>query len=917
MPGERLDRRTFLGHGVRAGAVLGFGHVTLAELGASSAAAARHGDPVAVERVTVNGVVAPIGVDPDDVSFAWLLRSGRRGAHQRAYRIEVLGGGTTVWDSGPVASARQAFVAYAGPTLAGDTAYAVRVTVDDDQGITSGPAIGAFVTGLRPADWTGAWLQPAPSDPDPDRHTYVRGTTRLGSSPIVRATAYVAAAHKYELFVNGASVASGPSFCYPDEQYYEATDVTSYLRAGSDNVVGFLHHWYGPGQGRPASAPGLLVQVAVHHRDGSREVLASDGSWREHPGEWLPAPYRNSDGGDYVEVIDGRATPLGWSSAGYDDRGWTSPAVLGPVGTSPFTGLYAQRTRIVEEPLGPVRVHRLADGAVVADFGKVYAARPTVDFRAGLPGRTVTMHVGYELDPDGHVSTTHGTQGSDLSFTYIQRAGAQTFLPYTFLGFRYLQIDDPGEPISAGQLRAVTRHSAMPEPTAAAFTTSNAMLNAVWGLTTHSALFTSHEQFVDTPTREKGQFLWDASQESQGIMRAFGDQNQSWQALRDFARSQRRYWPDGRVNCVYPNGDGARDIPTFTEMCPEWVWRYWTNTGDLDTVTALHPTLINLAGYLAGSTDPATGLITGLTVGSNGDPVYGYDQNVTVDTTVNVLGVNAYRRVAQVAALVGDIAGQASATSKADALLAAVNGQLVRTDGIYVDGRHADGSLSPHASQLANALALALEVAPPANVAPVGAYVASLGIDVSPQYGLLLLRGLHAAGLDHDLVATLTNRRIPGWAHIVAVGGTFTWETWVPNDVIGDSMSHGWGSSALVAMQEVLLGASLGDPPTEGGGALLVLTPPPSGLAASGTVPTVSGPAAVAWRRSSGHLELTLGLPANAGARVQLPTSRPAAATEGGVPIGRAPGVTVLSSTNTGVTVLLGSGAYRFAAPFS
>ena len=36
------------------------------------------------------------------------------------------------------------------------------------------------------------------------------------------------------------------------------------------------------------------------------------------------------------------------------------------------------------------------------------------------------------------------------------------------------------------------------------------MLDAVWGMCAHSALFTSQEQFVDTPTREKGPFLWDS-----------------------------------------------------------------------------------------------------------------------------------------------------------------------------------------------------------------------------------------------------------------------------------------------------------------------------------------------------------------------------------------------------------------------
>ena len=38
---------------------------------------------------------------------------------------------------------------------------------------------------------------------------------------------------------------------------------------------------------------------------------------------------------------------------------------------------------------------------------------------------------------------------------------------------------------------------------------------------------------------------------------------------------------DGRLNAVYPNGDGRRDIPDFTEVYPGWVWRYYENTGDL------------------------------------------------------------------------------------------------------------------------------------------------------------------------------------------------------------------------------------------------------------------------------------------------------------------------------------------------
>ena len=53
----------------------------------------------------------------------------------------------------------------------------------------------------------------------------------------------------------------------------------------------------------------------------------------------------------------------------------------------------------------------------------------------------------------------------------------------------------------------------------------------------------------------------------------------------------------------------------------------------------------------------------------------------------------------------------------------------------------------------------------------------------------------------------LTDSSIPRVGRHPEGGGTFTWETWTPSDLVGDSMSHGWGSAALVAMQEILLGA--------------------------------------------------------------------------------------------------------------
>jgi hypothetical protein len=72
--------------------------------GSDPAAGAAAGGP---RRLTVNGVEGPVGVDPDDVTFAWELDDPRRGTVQSGYRIVVTRADRTrtprtIWDSGHV-----------------------------------------------------------------------------------------------------------------------------------------------------------------------------------------------------------------------------------------------------------------------------------------------------------------------------------------------------------------------------------------------------------------------------------------------------------------------------------------------------------------------------------------------------------------------------------------------------------------------------------------------------------------------------------------------------------------------------------------------------------------------------------------------------------------------------------------------
>jgi alpha-L-rhamnosidase len=561
-----------------------------------------------------------------------------------------------------------------------------------------------------------------------------------------------------------------------------------------------------------------------------------------------------------------------------------------------------------------VSLTTLASGAVVADFGKVYAAVPTVTFHQGVAGRLVTMRAGFLLDqPEagqpfdgvpGQVSVAHGTQHTDMSYSYVQRGGVEQFHPFDYLGFRYFQIDDPGEALAPGDVVALARHTATPAQPAATFSSSEATVDAEFQLGSHSALYTAQEQYIDTPTREKGSWLFDGFNESRTAMAAFGEQNLTRKSLVEFAQSQKRYWPNGAVNKIYPTGLGALDINESTEIYPEWVWQYWLHTGDRALVEEVYPAVRRISDYVQRAVAPRTRLVTSL-------PATNVYYPYPVVTRLNVLGVNAFRRTAALGVVLGRPVEEVAVQRRRQATLtAAVNARLTRTDGTYVDGLMADDTPTPTASQTANACAAAYGVVPVGSVGTVGRYVSSLGMQATPQNAGEVLRAMALAGLYSDLVGRLVDATTDGWANILSRGATFTWEVWNPSDIIGDSMSHGWGSTMVPEIQRSLLGVR----PTGPGFSTFDVAPPPAGLDwALGTVPTPHGTVAVAWRRptpADPWFSVDVTVPANSTATLTVASSGVAGITEGGQPIHRVKGVRLLGLSAGTARLQLGSGTF-------
>lgn len=487
------------------------------------------------------------------------------------------------------------------------------------------------------------------------------------------------------------------------------------------------------------------------------------------------------------------------------------------------------------------------------------------------------------------------TQGSNMRFFYTEKDGRQVAEPFTYWGWRYIEISDPGEKLTAGDIAAVVQNTDAPAGHAADFRSDNPTLDAVYSLMLRSALQSEQNTFLDTPTREKGQFLGDTVDQSFASMEALDERSLTREAIVDFAASQTRYWPNGAMNAVYPNGDAKRDIPDYSEMFPEWVMRYYQMTGDASLVSQVYPAMKRVADYINAATITPQGLVYQLPGGS-GPYQYGiidwppdmrYDTVVNgngAELVVNALAVGANRAVAHAADVLGASADSTAYAGQADALSTAVNTQLRNAStGLYSDGL-ATGTLVPidNYSEHAQTYAVAYGIAPPSSYPALGNYIAAQGMKQGPMDLRQLETALGMTGHTDALVELLTNPSADGPARILAEGGTFMWEQWSPgcssagctgtqvSQRSSDSFSHGWGSAGIDGILESLLGVTV----TGAGASSVQIAPPAVGLSrASGTEWTERGPITLDWHHAGHSYSLRVSIPDNVSATVVLPTT--------------------------------------------
>ena len=721
--------------------------------------------------------------------FSWINVGDCNGAAQTSYHIRVFTDpskpGKTVWDSGIRISSESVLVPYAGERLEPCTDYYWQVQVRDEKGEPSPWSdVCHFHTGMLKRNyWSGQWIG-APwqgeDSYDYDRSEDVQPAPLLRkefevNKPVKSARFYGTGLGYFELYVNGSKM--GDEYLVPNQTNYGyreklaerlipvpdpfngysvayvTYDLKDYIVKGTNAVGAILGNGFYDlvfrrfvmGYG----VPKFFGQIVIVYEDGSRDVVASDTSWK------IAKSAITFDQMYLGEKYDARLEHEGWSKAGYDDSGWD----LAVVKKAPEGKLVAQfgPSDRVTATYKPVRIEKIdSTGVFRVSFPEEISGWVALKDLKLKEGQNVTVGYINESLPEHTVYTAKGS-------------GKESYHPrfewYVFSEVEIAGLDD----LKPSQIEAQAVNSDIRQATS--FETSNELLNKIDKIWRRSMLDNMHGGVpTDCPHRERIGYTGDGQAVAPTTMMTMGADAFYNKWIRDIREAQK---PDGYVaNSApwQPEAGGGIPWGASINMIPyDFFWEY----GDKNVLRECYRPMADQTRWMLNWVDPKTKIMeskSGHYFKDLGEwvPAYGLPSNALVHTWFLWACAD---RTANTAAILGDGAGYEYFSALRDTTAAAFHRYFYDPEtGSY--GK--DGS---------NVFALAMGVPADREQRVVDALVANIAEkDNHLHTGFVGFRYLCEMLVKHghaDLAYEIINKRdYPSFGWWIEQGATVTWEQW-------------------------------------------------------------------------------------------------------------------------------------------
>ena len=549
---------------------------------------------------------------------------------------------------------------------------------------------------------------------------------------------------------------------------------------------------------------------------------------------------------------------------------------------------------------------------LILDFGEEQVGK--IAFEVDAPAGTVIEIHGFEMITDGGIKHMRKTE----TMRYVCKEGKQSYVARRLRGFRYLSVYIYGH-TSDVVLKDVHVIETRYPMSGAEFTCSDEMINRVYKMCIRTAEVCSLDLYVDCPGYEQNAWTGDARVTATVNLLNFGAFEFDKQYLKLIAQSiEDGLWLNYRtrnpryINHLYLP---CACFPTYPEGCiPVWsfmwllqVYDHYKYTGDLEFLSEMFGAVKETLARCEKMTD-SRGLFDmqgawNLLEWANNDlDFYG---EVTGN---NVMLSHCYRRAAEMAGILGELALSVYYNERATAYRDAVNiycwdderkGYVDTVRDPYAYERYCaymDERKMPKVSYedylkksrigvQSNTLALIYGCVPESRRADAlrwlednmetGVYVSgtpanrTAGVPSeeeapdgyvhigSPFFLYFALKTLYKFGRE-DL-AILAQRR--DWANLLESGLTTCIETFKSGKDWTRSVAHAWSASPAIFLMTEVLGVQ----PVKAGYTEFIVKPKPSGLDfAKGSVPTPYGRIYVEWKKKeNGELEIVCNAPEN------------------------------------------------------
>lgn len=631
-----------------------------------------------------------------------------------------------------------------------------------------------------------------------NQHVYFRKTFETDDiAP--SAHIYISADDYYKLYINGQYVGQGPAQGYYFRYAYNQYDIRRFLSQGTNVIAvhvyynGTINRVYNSGDYRQ----GFIAEGVM---DG-QVLFRSDASWRckaslEY-GKGETTGYHTQ----FLEHVDSRYSDS-WREAGYEDSTWLQAA------EKPADDhlLFLQETPVLDVyTIKPKAVDQLTDSRYVIDFGHELTGQFQMAAQ-GKPGRVITIRCGEELAED----ETHVRFQMRCSCTYEEHwtlSGKLDKLEFfDYKGFRYVEvIGDPDIFIDPDNFSAVVRHYPLDEQSCT-FISSDEKLNRIWEICKQGVKYGSQEQFLDCPTREKGQYLGDNTIITHAHMYISGDMRLTKKALRDFALSAEAVCPG--LLAVAP-GSFMQEIADFSLQWPLQLLQYYRQSGDHLFLSQMLPIAEGILRYFK-RYEREDGLIEQVTEKWNvvdwpDNLRDGYDFDLTIPIgegchiVINAFYIGAWDALAEIQSILGSDGGSEEEYIRRKQAFQRVF--YCTQTRLYVDAED-----SKHSSLHANALPLYFALAPEAGIPSIVEFLKAKRLSCGVYMAYFLLKGLARAGQYPLVFELLTCDDRHSWSNMIREGATTCFEAWGKEQKWNTSLCHPWASSPIPVLIEEIIG---------------------------------------------------------------------------------------------------------------